>query len=232
MRHILRGGGGNFVLTCGACVLMATPALAQILTDTFTRGDGTNLGVTEMGGFAYTEFSASGGVLSSADVASIDGGRARIHGDILDNPALARLEEVGYDLDVTATVTILADDYNPNRDSGLVSRGVSYGSIPARMTPSTIKAIRERLGLTGKQMAGLLGTGTPHIFDLEAGRKHPSGPMRALLVLLEAFDKEAIRVLEAAGPWRSLRSRSVERAWAARRGAKGTSKQRKKEQES
>ncbi|MCC6322152.1 MAG: hypothetical protein IT438_12035 [Phycisphaerales bacterium] len=87
---------------------------ALIASDTFTRVNDTGMGATEFGGFAYSEFSGTGGTLTPADVARIQSNRALFDGGSLGNdPALARLAGVGFDVDVSATVTMVADNYSP-----------------------------------------------------------------------------------------------------------------------
>lgn len=58
---------------------------------------------------------------------------------------------------------------------------------PKRMTPSEIRALRERLGLTQGELAERLGLAhRQRVGEWEAGVKAPSGRSLILLRLLEA----------------------------------------------
>lgn len=105
-----------------------------ILSDTYTRADNTNLGLTEVGGFAYQEFAHPGGGVSFTDVAKIEGGRLRITGpffpsDPTDPGSVRLLPGVGFDLDLSVEATILGDNYNPNNVAN--SPGIFFRAIQA-----------------------------------------------------------------------------------------------------
>lgn len=128
------------VATGSACgVAVAAPLIAA---DTFTRADSTDMGLTEFGGFAYQEFSGTGGQLINGNVARIQSGQAIFDGGAFGNdPALARLSGVGFNLDVSATVTMDASDYNTawntpggrsNSPTIQLRQGMDFASLTTR----------------------------------------------------------------------------------------------------
>ena len=52
-------------------------------------------------------------------------------------------------------------------------------------TPSSVKEIRAKMGLSQTAFAGLMGVNPRTIQDWEQGRRHPSGPAEALLRIAE-----------------------------------------------
>jgi hypothetical protein len=119
-------------------------AAVQIAADTFTRANNTVMGATEFGGYAYAEFSGTGGFLNPGDVARIQSNRALFDGGGFGNdPVLARLSGIGFDIDLTATVIMNADNYSPawNTAAGrsnspllLLRQGMDFGSQTTRGT--------------------------------------------------------------------------------------------------
>lgn len=60
-----------------------------------------------------------------------------------------------------------------------------------------VKAIRERLGVSQEKFALILGVSKRTVENWEQGRRHPTGPARSLLKIVEADPKHALQVLSA-----------------------------------
>jgi putative transcriptional regulator len=69
---------------------------------------------------------------------------------------------------------------------------------PARLTEFAepqVKAIRAKTGLTQTRFADVLGVSKRTLENWEQGRRHPTGPARALLRILDADPTHALQVL-------------------------------------
>jgi len=58
-----------------------------------------------------------------------------------------------------------------------------------------VRAIREKTGLSQGRFAVLIGVSKRTLENWEQGRRHPTGPAKALLKILDADPKSAIRAL-------------------------------------
>ena len=76
-------------------------------------------------------------------------------------------------------------------EDGLITkqRMKYYDALYLQETPSytaeTIKAIRDRLRISQAVLASLLGTSLSTVQKWESGAKHPSGPSKRLLSLID-----------------------------------------------
>lgn len=69
---------------------------------------------------------------------------------------------------------------------------------PGRVTDFAepeVKAIRAKTGLTQTRFADVLGVSKRTLENWEQGRRHPTGPARALLKILDADPKYALEAL-------------------------------------
>jgi putative transcriptional regulator len=69
---------------------------------------------------------------------------------------------------------------------------------PARVTvfaEPEVKAIRAKTGLTQERFANVVGVSKRTLENWEQGRRHPTGPARALLKILDADPKLALKAL-------------------------------------
>ena len=77
--------------------------------------------------------------------------------------------------------------------------GVARGKRkPARRTEypePEVKAIREKTGLSQTRFALLLGVSKRTLENWEQGRRHPTGPARVLLKLLDKDPQRTLRAL-------------------------------------
>ncbi len=81
------------------------------------------------------------------------------------------------------------------REGISIIRGETKPSRTFQFDGPDIKAIRERLSLSQKQFAGLLGISTRTLQNWEQGRRFPEGPAR---VLLQVADKHPQALLDIA----------------------------------
>jgi putative transcriptional regulator len=58
-----------------------------------------------------------------------------------------------------------------------------------------VKAIREKTGLSQTQFARLIGVSKRTLENWEQGRRHPTGPAKALLKILDVDPEGAVRAL-------------------------------------
>ena len=58
-----------------------------------------------------------------------------------------------------------------------------------------VKVIREKVGLSQNRFAMLIGVSKRTLENWEQGRRHPTGPAKALLRILDADPKHAVRAL-------------------------------------
>lgn len=69
---------------------------------------------------------------------------------------------------------------------------------PARVTEfpdPEVRAIREKIGLSQQSFALLIGVSKRTLENWEQGRRHPTGPARALLKILDKDAEHAVRAL-------------------------------------
>ena len=60
-----------------------------------------------------------------------------------------------------------------------------------------VKLIREKIGLSQNRFAMLIGVSKRTLENWEQGRRHPSGPAKALLRILDTDPERAIRALHS-----------------------------------
>ncbi len=60
-----------------------------------------------------------------------------------------------------------------------------------------VKAIRAKIGLTQNKFASLIGVSQRTLENWEQGRRHPTGPARALLKIVDADPESALRTLHS-----------------------------------
>ncbi|WP_372810523.1 NadS family protein [Litorivivens sp.] len=58
-----------------------------------------------------------------------------------------------------------------------------------------VKAIRDKVGLSQSRFAMLIGVSKRTLENWEQGRRHPTGPAKALLKILDADPERAVRAL-------------------------------------
>lgn len=77
---------------------------------------------------------------------------------------------------------------------------VKKSAQPSRMTvfaEPEVKSIRDKIGLSQTRFAGLIGVSKRTLENWEQGRRHPTGPARALLRILDKDPESAVRALHS-----------------------------------
>ena len=75
---------------------------------------------------------------------------------------------------------------------------VKKNAEPSRVTEFAepeVKSIRDKIGLSQTRFAGLIGVSKRTLENWEQGRRHPTGPARALLRILDKDPESAVRAL-------------------------------------
>ena len=76
-----------------------------------------------------------------------------------------------------------------------IAQGKQKASRRFEYSEPQVKAIREKTGLSQGRFAALIGVSKRTLENWEQGRRHPTGPARALLKILKADPKRAMRAL-------------------------------------
>lgn len=76
-----------------------------------------------------------------------------------------------------------------------IVQGKAAAARVAEYPEPEVKAIREKTGLSQNRFAMLIGVSKRTLENWEQGRRHPTGPAKALLRILEVDPEQAVRVL-------------------------------------
>lgn len=91
------------------------------------------------------------------------------------------------------------DMFNALLESVQQADGIIQGkTAPARVTEFAepeVKAIRAKTGLSQSRFANVVGVSKRTLENWEQGRRHPTGPARALLKILDADPQHALKAL-------------------------------------
>ena len=77
------------------------------------------------------------------------------------------------------------------QEAGKIMRGEMKPSRVHEFVDPDVKAIRERIGFSQSQFAALIGVSLRTIQNWEQGHRHPTGPAKVLLKLVQA-DPESV----------------------------------------
>ncbi len=78
-----------------------------------------------------------------------------------------------------------------------IARGKKGASRSFDFQGPEVKAIRDRLGVSQDKFAMILGVSKRTVENWEQGRRHPTGPARSLLKIVEADPEHALQALRA-----------------------------------
>ncbi len=81
--------------------------------------------------------------------------------------------------------------------AGQIRKGLRKPSRVFHRTPTDVKTIRERLGLTQSRFAALMGVSNRTLQNWEQGRREPDGPAKALLRVVEREPQAVLHALHA-----------------------------------
>ena len=78
-----------------------------------------------------------------------------------------------------------------------VKKGKAKSGRRFKFADPEVRAIRVKIGMTQNKFAALIGVSQRTLENWEQGRRHPTGPARALLKIVEADPESAIRTLHS-----------------------------------
>ena len=81
------------------------------------------------------------------------------------------------------------------REAGRIRRGKKKPSRAFHFPEPEVARIREQLGLSQENFAALIGVSKRTVENWEQGRRRPTGPARALLKIVDADPKWALKAL-------------------------------------
>jgi putative transcriptional regulator len=76
-----------------------------------------------------------------------------------------------------------------------IARGKKAPSRRFEHPEPQVRVIREKTGLSQSRFASMIGVSKRTLENWEQGRRHPTGPARALLRILDADPRQAVRAL-------------------------------------
>ena len=76
-----------------------------------------------------------------------------------------------------------------------IAKGKQKSSRVTEFPEPEVRAIREKIGLSQQSFAMLIGVSKRTLENWEQGRRHPTGPARALLKILDKDAEHAVRAL-------------------------------------
>lgn len=78
-----------------------------------------------------------------------------------------------------------------------IANGKKAPSRQHQFAEPEVKAIREKTGLSQSRFAMLIGVSKRTLENWEQGRRHPTGPAKVLLKVLDSDPQSVVRVLHA-----------------------------------
>lgn len=81
-----------------------------------------------------------------------------------------------------------------------IIKGKKAASRITEFPEPEVKAIREKIGLSQNNFAMLIGVSSRTIENWEQGRRHPTGPAKALLRIFDANPEFAVKALHSHQP--------------------------------
>ena len=76
-----------------------------------------------------------------------------------------------------------------------IAKGAQASSRQFAFAELEVKTIRKKTGLSQSRFAILIGVSKRTLENWEQGRRHPTGPAKALLKILDVDPKNAVRAL-------------------------------------
>jgi len=83
------------------------------------------------------------------------------------------------------------------REAGQIRRGAKKASRSFEFEDVDVQEVRAKTGLSQSQFAFLLGVSPATLRNWEQGRRHPTGPARALLRIVDAKPRLALEALHS-----------------------------------
>jgi putative transcriptional regulator len=83
------------------------------------------------------------------------------------------------------------------KEAGAIKRGQKKPARSSEFADVDVQAVRAKTGLSQAQFATLLGVSPATLKNWEQGRRHPTGPARALLRIVSARPRLVLETLHA-----------------------------------
>ena len=83
------------------------------------------------------------------------------------------------------------------KEMDAIAKGRQTASRSVEFPDPEVKSIRDHLGVSQEKFALLIGVSKRTVENWEQGRRHPTGPARSLLHIVEADPEHALRALNA-----------------------------------
>jgi len=83
------------------------------------------------------------------------------------------------------------------REAGSILKGKKEAARTTTFNDVDIQSVRSKTGLSQNQFAALLGVSPSTLKNWEQGRRHPSGPAKALLHIVSAQPRMVLETLHA-----------------------------------
>lgn len=83
------------------------------------------------------------------------------------------------------------------KEAGQIQRGEAQASRSYEFSEQNIKAIREKLGFSQSKFAALIGVNMRTLQNWEQGHRHPTGPAKVLLRLVQTAPEWVVENLHA-----------------------------------
>ena len=81
------------------------------------------------------------------------------------------------------------------KEAGKIMRGEAEASRIYKIPEPDVKAIREGIGFSQSKFANLIGVNIRTLQNWEQGHRHPTGPAKVLLRLVQADPKSVVKNL-------------------------------------
>jgi len=86
------------------------------------------------------------------------------------------------------------------KEAGKIKRGETEASRIHKFPEPNIKAIREGIGFSQSKFAALIGVNIRTLQNWEQGHRHPTGPAKVLLRLVQADPNSVVKNLHGCHP--------------------------------
>ena len=83
------------------------------------------------------------------------------------------------------------------KEAAAISKGEMQPSRVFRIDPVDVKAIREKAGLSQRELANMMRVSVRTLQNWEQGKRRPTGPASALIRIFEKAPKSAVEALKA-----------------------------------
>jgi len=93
--------------------------------------------------------------------------------------------------------TLFEDLVQSLKEAKDISKGLVVAPRRFEVSPPDVKAVREQIGLSQSEFAGLMRVSIKTLQNWEQNRRHPTGPAAALLKIVVTAPDLALKTLHA-----------------------------------